>query len=135
MYRHYKYKWNITNTRFSCQSADYPFIELRGCIDRAAVCLIGPGLTDEVDCKAMSQLYIVSSVLDARRTIGDRQADCRRVMRNHVEPAEVDFQVSHARCDSIALTDEKGARFSTPSSETVDTNAIGLGTIPLIMRE
>lgn len=27
----------------------------------------------------------------------------------------------------------KGAKFSTPSSETVETKAIGLGTMPLII--
>ena len=60
-----------THARLLCQSADVPFANIWGAIDRAGIGLFNPSFTDDIHCESFRIANVLSRIFLARGPVVD----------------------------------------------------------------
>lgn len=123
----------FTYTRGFREPTQFPFTHIWRSINTSGICLLDPRRADDIHSEAIARFDVTCAVFQTLSTISDRDGDCRRVRCYHIEPAN-GSSAYFFRDQVIRELDLNGAKFSIPSSETLETNAIGRGMMPLIIR-
>lgn len=114
------------------QSAERPLADGVWRVNRANVRLFDPRFADDIDCESFGCFDVRRRVFVHSQTRLARAGDGngRRIVSHGVEPTNASISDIEL-CKRVLYL--KGATFSTPVSDTVETNATGRGTMPLIM--